>query len=199
MGCGSRISRFQFLYGAFRCWTVHLLSVFHQDLLLHSGPKSQNYSSTPCREFSIPTEISFLAISPLPYREIGFRVIAKLVGTVLVLSKTPKPDGSECQCFPFLSGISLSGNRHIRCRGSLAPRISEPRTPIRTCALSLPRRLLSPFYRESRDRDFKGRNPFALENPECRTPTSRDLVPRVPVAINGSDLFGKSLIAISTV
>jgi hypothetical protein len=28
------------------------------------------------------------------YREIGFRVIAKLVGTVLVLSKTLKPDGS---------------------------------------------------------------------------------------------------------
>jgi hypothetical protein len=54
------------------------------------------------------------AISPLPCREIGFRVIAKLVGTVLVLLKTPKPDGSQCQRFPFLSGISLSGNRHIR-------------------------------------------------------------------------------------
>jgi hypothetical protein len=84
-----------------------------------------------------------LLISRQSSREIGFRVVAKLVGTVLVLSKTPKPDGSECQCSPFLSGISLSGNRHIRCRGSLAPQNPEPRTPMRTCDTSLPRRLLS--------------------------------------------------------
>jgi hypothetical protein len=39
-----------------------------------------------------------LLISRQSSREIGFRVVANLVGTFLVLSKTPNPDGSQCRC-----------------------------------------------------------------------------------------------------
>jgi hypothetical protein len=131
-------------------------------------------------------------------REIGFRVIAKLVGTVLVLPKTPKPDGSECQRSPFLSGISLSGNRHIRCRGSLAPQISEPRTPMRTCALSLPRHLLSLFSIGNRVIAIsKVAIPLHWKIPNVE-PRFSGLQTRVQLGIHGPNLFGKSQIAIST-
>ena len=99
----------------------------HQDLP-SLRPKELNNSSSPCREFSIATKLSLPVISLLSYQEIGFRIIANLVNTFLVLSKTPKLDLSQCKCFPFLSWISLSGNRHTRCRGSLAPRIPDSRT-----------------------------------------------------------------------
>jgi hypothetical protein len=113
--------------------------------------------------------------------------------------KTSNPDGSTGQRFPLLLGISLSGNRHIRCCDSLPSQNFEPQTLIQ-CHLSSPkpRGPTLPLHR----RDFMDRESMMqvfvdVENPERRTPTSRDLAPRVSVAIDDSDQIGESLLAIS--
>jgi hypothetical protein len=61
----------------------------HQDLP-SLRPEELNYSSTPCRELSIPTELFFPAISPSSYREIGFRVIAKPCGHISRATQNPE-------------------------------------------------------------------------------------------------------------
>jgi hypothetical protein len=135
---------------------------------------------------------------------------------------------------PFLSGIYLSGNRNIRCRGLHVPRILEPRTlmpPVlhsylgshtttsssglrgswihdtsffvvknhETPNTETPKSDFSgsrdtcPYpdqwfslNREIAGCDFKRYKPLAFANAECRISIRRDLMPRVPVLINGS-------------
>jgi len=65
---------------------------FYQDLLFHSGLKSVNALPIPCQEFF--THSNSFGDLPLANREIGFRDIAKLVGTILMQIKTLNPDGS---------------------------------------------------------------------------------------------------------
>jgi len=98
----------------------------------------------------------------------------------------------------LLSGISLSGNRHIKCRDSLALQISEPRTlMVRvlsprhvTSSSTLSRIAGSRFHRPQFLCTIKSRmsNPdFAGSRATC------------PLSINGSNVIGKSPIVISTV
>jgi hypothetical protein len=66
-----------------------------------------------------------LLISRLFSREIRFRDIAKLVGTFMCYSKPRTPMGQQSTLL-FLSGISLSGNRDLCCRDSLARKSPNP-------------------------------------------------------------------------
>jgi hypothetical protein len=94
-------------------------------------------------------------------------------GTVLVQIKTPNPDGSTSQLsLPFGDfPIGKSGCEMLRFTCTV-----NPRTPNSddTCAFPSLRHLPFPLYRESRDRDFTGRNFFASKSPERRTPISPD-------------------------
>jgi hypothetical protein len=109
--------------------------------------------------------------------------------------KTPNPDGSKVNASYI--GDSLSGNRYMKCYDSLASQIPEPRTPMHVRLIPATSPPLSAISGITGSR-FQRSQYFVLENPECRTPIPRDLVPPVPLEINGSDYFGKSLIAIST-
>jgi hypothetical protein len=73
---------------------------------------------------------------------------------------------------------------------------AEPRYPgsDATCP-SDDRRL--PLIREIAGRDFKEFEPLSPGNTKPRTPILRDLTPRVPILIDGSDRFGESRLAIS--
>jgi len=140
-----------------------------------SRARRVQYSSTPCQESLIPIEISFLAISPLPCREIGFRVIAKLVGTFSCYSKPRNPMGlnvnalRSCRGFPYREIGTRDAAVHLHPKSpNLELRYAHALSPCHiTFSLSL-----SLLFWESCDRDFKGRNPLALENPECRNPIS---------------------------
>lgn len=71
---------------------------------------------------------------------------------------------------PFFSGISLSGNRNIRCRDSHVPRILEPRTPkplvLHSC-LGSHTATSSSGLRGSRIHDTSF---FVVKNPETPNP-----------------------------
>jgi hypothetical protein len=94
-------------------------------------------------------------------------------------TQNPEPRWVKESTLLFLSGISLSGNRTCDV-GSLHHKSPNPelRWHVR---YSLPRHLLSPLYRESRDHDFTSRNFFALKTPNAESRPLRDPVPPVPV------------------
>jgi hypothetical protein len=99
----------------------------HQDLLLPRPEESKN-SSNSSREFSLPT-VTPSTISPSLIGKSGF-AISRNSRYCSRANQNPEPRWVNESTLLFFSGISLSGNRYIRCRGFHAPRIPEPRTPM---------------------------------------------------------------------
>jgi hypothetical protein len=81
----------------------------HQDLLL-LRPKESKNSSNSSREFSLPTGYS--SDHPQSPREIGLRDIAKPAITLLVLFKTPNPDGSKVDVLKHVGDFPIGKSAH---------------------------------------------------------------------------------------
>jgi hypothetical protein len=116
----------------------------------------------------------FLPFGDFPYREITIRDVNNLN------LQSPMPDVPISDACVDL--------------GLLPSEPSFPRTPVQLhlystnpCGPRQPRHLLLSCDRESRDHGFTGRNSFASQNPECRIPTSRDLVP--PILVTSTALI----------
>jgi hypothetical protein len=97
--------------------------------LFNHGPEESKLFQLPSGVTSHPQYTS--CALPFAYQEFGVRAIANSART-FSCKTSPEPRMSMVNesTLPFLSWISLSGNRNIRCRGSHVPRIPEPQTPM---------------------------------------------------------------------
>jgi hypothetical protein len=140
---------------------------------------------TPLGSSRLPTTISS-AISPSLLGKSAF-ALSRTLCALFVQFKTPNPDPRWSMVNDsILSGISLSGNRHMK--GQRFTHLSKPRMPRcdATCCHLL-------HYSCGTRRNSGSRNHSfstvlsTLKTPKCRVPTPRDLVPPVPALIDGSD------------
>jgi hypothetical protein len=134
-----------------------------------SGPKSYNALRSRIGTFLHPQDP--LLISRQYSREIGFRDVAKLVGTVHLLTKTPNPDGSKVNASLFVGDFPIGKSEHPMSRFTCTTNSRTPNSD-GTCAIPSLRHLLSLLFRESRDRDFTVRYFLHREIPnvESRLP-----------------------------
>jgi hypothetical protein len=108
-----------------------------------SGPKSYNALQIPYWDLLLPTRCSIYLLlvfsgilnthrkypfGDLPFALSGNRVsrCRETCGHGSRVTQNPETRWVKESTLLFLSRISLSGNRRIRCRGSLAPQTPEP-------------------------------------------------------------------------
>jgi hypothetical protein len=121
----------------------------------------------------------------------------KLVCKVLVILRTPETRWVKVSTLSIPVGdfpIGKLAHGMSWLTRTTNPRTSNSDAHMRYFLATSP---LFSLYRESHDHDFTGCNFFTRENPECRIPTFRDLLPPAPIVIDGSNDFGKSPITIS--
>jgi hypothetical protein len=160
-----------------------------------SGPKSCITLQSRIGTFVHPQDT--LLISRQLSREIGFRDIAKPCVHVLVLLKTPNPDGSTVNASILIGDFPIGKSAPVMSRFT-RPQIPEPRTPMA--------RALSPRHVTSLSAPISGiagsrfhRSQFlCIRKPRMPNPDFPGSRATCPLVINGSDYIGKSLIAIST-
>ena len=157
----------------------------HGWTLLSPGP-SLNSARRIKGLFQLPSGVTHSILHALSLVSIGNSAFA-LSRTLRARSRAnqipePRIPMVNESTLPFLLGISLSGNRNIRCRGSHVPRIPEPRTPmppvLHSC-LGSHTATSSSGLRGSRIHDTSS---LWSKTPKHRTPNAdvRDLMPRVP-------------------
>jgi hypothetical protein len=131
----------------------------------------------PCLEFF--THSNSFGDLPLANREIGFRDIMKLVGTVLVQFKTPNSDGSTVNASILIGDFPIRKSAQVM---SWFTRPTNHRTPNSDACVLIPRATSPPFSALSgiAGSQFHRSQFLCTIKPECRIPTSRDLMPPVP-------------------
>jgi hypothetical protein len=177
----------------------------HQDLLLQQARRINALQLLS--GVLLPTVFPFGDL-PFGIREIALREFAVHANTVLMQNNTPTSDGQRVNALLYRR-FSLSGNRRLWCRASLATQNPDCTPPV-LHSLWRPHSTTSPLRscdRGSRDRDFTGRKFLALQNPESRfsdatcqhlpgRPTSGHLSPSRSIGISR---FGSSHLLIHKV
>jgi hypothetical protein len=123
---------------------------------------------------------------PFFYQGIGLRDIMKLMSTVLMSTKTPKPEGSKSQLLRSYRGFPYRRIGAYDVVVRLHHNSSNPELQWHVCysfATSPPLSTLSGIAGSQ----FRWSKYRAMRIVECRIPTFRDLVPPVPMIIDGSD------------
>jgi hypothetical protein len=156
----------------------------YQDLFLLRPEELQCPSNPVSGPFV--THRMLLLISLQSSREIGFRVVANLVGTFLMLSKTPNPDGSRGRCSLVPVGdfpIGKSAYAMSRVSPLVNPQFPVPRYTTATCRLLKtrldpsdtcpPLNTRSYGYRTSEFQNSSCSDFYNSENPEKLIPDTR--------------------------